>query len=77
MAKRPRDPNQLAKQIVSIATGEVEDNVSEAKRHPETVRGRKGGLVGSRIRTKSLTPDQRRSIAVKAALARWKKPKDD
>jgi hypothetical protein len=32
--KRPRDPNQLAKLIVDIATGEAEDTVSEAKRHP-------------------------------------------
>jgi hypothetical protein len=28
MPKRPRDPNQIAKQIVDIATGEVEDTVS-------------------------------------------------
>ena len=25
MPKRPRDPNQLAKHIVGIATGEIED----------------------------------------------------
>ena len=25
MTKRPRDPNQLAKSIIGIATGEVED----------------------------------------------------
>jgi len=46
MAKRPRDPNQLARMIVDIATGEVDDTVSEAKRHPESVRGRAGGIVG-------------------------------
>ena len=34
MPQRPRDPNQLAKMIVDIATGEVEDTVSESKRHP-------------------------------------------
>jgi hypothetical protein len=28
MPKRPRDPNQIAKQIVDIAIGEVEDTVS-------------------------------------------------
>jgi hypothetical protein len=32
MAKRPRDPNKLAKLIVDIATGEAEDTVSESKR---------------------------------------------
>jgi hypothetical protein len=34
MPKRPRDPNQLAKLIVDIATGEAEDTVSESKRNP-------------------------------------------
>jgi hypothetical protein len=33
MAKRPRDPNQLAKMIVDIATGEAEDTISEKKRN--------------------------------------------
>jgi hypothetical protein len=30
---RPRDPDQLAKLIVDIATGEVADTVSDFKRH--------------------------------------------
>ena len=30
IAKRPRDPNQLAKLIVDIATGEAEDTVSDS-----------------------------------------------
>jgi hypothetical protein len=34
MAKRPRDPVQLAKQVFDIAIGEAEDAVSESKRHP-------------------------------------------
>jgi hypothetical protein len=34
MAKRPRDPVQLAKQVFDIAIGEAEDTVSESKRHP-------------------------------------------
>jgi len=76
MENRPRDPNQLAKMIVDIATGEVEDTVSEAKKHPETVKGRTGGLIGGKSRAKSLSADQRRKIAVKAAQARWNPPKD-
>ena len=76
MPKRPRDPNQLAKQIVDIATGEAEDTVSESKRHPPK-RGRAGGLRGGKSRAKSLSPDQRRKIAVKAARARWKSQKAD
>ena len=34
MAKRPRDPAQLAKQVFDIAIGEAEDTVSESKWHP-------------------------------------------
>lgn len=71
MAKRPRDPNQLAKQIVDIAIGEAEDTVSEQKRHPLN-RGRAGGLKGGPSRARSLTPEKRKSIAKKAAKARWK-----
>jgi hypothetical protein len=72
MAKRPRDPNQLAKLIVDIATGEAEDRVSEAKRKPKHKR-RAGGLKGSKARAQRLTPQEREDIARLAARARWKK----
>ena len=72
MAKRPRDPNQLGKLIVDIATGEVEDKVSEQKRNPKR-RGRAGGLKGAAVRARKLTPEQRAEIARIAAEARWKK----
>lgn len=71
MAKRPRDPNQLGKLIVDIATGEVEDEVSEKKRNPER-RGRSGGLKGGKARADNLSASRRRAIAQKAARARWK-----
>lgn len=71
MAKRPRDPNQLAKLIVDIATGEVKDTVSESKKH--TSGKRKGGLRGGKARAKRLTPQQRSEIARLAAGTRWKK----
>ena len=71
MAKRPRDPNQLAKLIVDIATGEAEDTASEPKRHPS--KKRKGGLKGGKARARSLTPQEREDIARLAARARWKK----
>ena len=72
MPKRPRDPNQLAKLIVDIATGEVEDVVSESKRCAKP-KGRAGGLKGGRARAKRLTPQEREDIARLAARARWKK----
>ncbi len=71
MAKRPRDPNQLAKFIVDIATGEAEDSASEAKRNPSPKRT--GGVQGGAARAKKLTPDARADIARAAAKARWKK----
>ena len=71
MAKRPRDPVQLAKQVFDIAIGEAEDTVSESKRHPS--KRRAGGLKGGKARAKKLSPDERHQIAVKAAESRWKK----
>ena len=70
--KRPRDPNQLAKAIVDIATGEAEDTVSEKKRNPPK-RGRAGGLKGGKARAKRLSREERREIARLGAQARWKK----
>lgn len=72
MPKRPRDPNQLAKQIVDIATGEIEDTVSSFKKRPKR-KGRAGGLKGGKARAQHLTAEQRQDIAKLAARARWKK----
>jgi hypothetical protein len=71
MAKRPRDPNQLAKLIVDIATGEAEDKVSESKRNPS--KRRAGGLKGGKARAAVLSPADRADMARLAAQARWKK----
>jgi hypothetical protein len=71
MAKRPRDPVQLAKQVFDIAIGEAEDTVSESKRNPS--KRRVGGVKGGRSRADSLTPERRREIASQAAKQRWRK----
>jgi len=71
VAKRPRDPVQLAKQVFDIATGDAEDTVSESKRNPS--KRRAGGLKGGKASAKNLTAEQRRTIAAKAAKARWQK----
>ncbi|HKR12130.1 MAG TPA: hypothetical protein VJT15_08740 [Pyrinomonadaceae bacterium] len=70
MAKRPRDPAQLAKQVFDIGIGEAEDTVSESKRQPS--KRRAGGLKGGKARAKALTPEERLKIARAAARARWK-----
>lgn len=71
MAKRPRDFNQLAKLVVDIASGEVEDTVSPKMKAPDAVRGRAGGLRGGKARAKVLTKAERSGIAKKAAESRW------
>jgi hypothetical protein len=70
--KRPRDPNQLAKLVVDLATG---DRTEERPADPTPAQefARSGGRVGGPARAKSLTPEQRREIAKKAAAKRWAK----
>lgn len=74
--KRPRDMNQLAKLIVEIGTGQVEDREStpeEQGKDPAAVSlGRRGGLKGGKARAANMTAEQRKRAAKKAALARWK-----
>ena len=69
--KRPRDPAQLAKLMIDIASGEVEDQ--KPRRSPASEFARQGGLKGGRIRAEKLSPSERRKIAKAAAAARWKK----
>jgi hypothetical protein len=70
--KRPRDPSQLGKLIVDLATGEVEEpDPDEGKNAAAVELGRKGGLKGGKARAASLTPEQRKEAARKAAKARW------
>ena|SRR5829696_2491226 len=49
--KRPRDPAQLAKLIVDIATGEVEDQ--QAKPHQQRKRGARSTQTGGRMAMRS------------------------
>jgi hypothetical protein len=75
--KRPRDPAQLAKLMIDIASGEVEDREptpEEQGKDPAAVSlGRKGGLKGGKVRAEKLSPEQRRESARRAVRARWGK----
>ena len=73
---RPRDPNQLAKLIADIATGEKDDRIltDDGRDLAAVLLGRRGGLKGGKARAATLSPDRRREIAAKAAKARWEKP---
>lgn len=72
--KRPRDPNQLAKSIIDIATGEAPDNGPETKNEKDPAaieRGRKGGLAGGKARAAKMTAAERKASALKAVRSRW------
>ena len=71
--KRPRDPNQLAKMIVDMSTGQLPVIVKPAKEKnaAAVALGRLGGLKGGKARAKALTKTQREDIAKLGAAARW------
>lgn len=71
--KRPRDPDQLAKLMIDIASGEVDDREptpEEQGKNPAAVAlGRKGGAA----RAKGMSAKERTKIAQRAARQRWRK----
>lgn len=67
--KRPRDPNQLAKLIVDIATGDQSETLLQPKDEAAQAMGRKGDAA----RAASMTPERRAGIAKAAAAKRWGK----
>lgn len=73
--KRPTDANQLAKYIVDLSTGEIEDTEPEkSEKNPAAVSlGRLGGLKGGKARAAKLTDERKSEIASKAATAKWTK----
>jgi hypothetical protein len=73
--KRPRDVNELGRQIVDEATGEAPPSPEgdEGKDPAAVELGRRGGLKGGKARAAKLTPEERRESARKAAEARWKR----
>lgn len=71
----PRDPNQLAKMIADMATGEAEPEPMPQGRvkNPAAVAlGKLGGAKGGKARAAKLSPEERTAIAKRAAAARWK-----
>lgn len=69
--KRPRDPSQLAKMIVDIAAGEIDESnpPQENKSMSAAEMGRKGG----KARAAKMTDQQRIDAARSAAKKRWEK----
>ena len=75
--KRPRDPNQLAFQVVGELTGTLEplppERAGPPKNPAAVALGKLGGSKGGKTRAARLSPEQRREIAQKAARKRWEK----
>ena len=69
--KRPRDFNQLAKQIVDEATGQAPRYPESTKNRAAVELGRLGGLKGGPARAAKLSAEERSAIAKKAAQKRW------
>lgn len=74
------DFTATALSVVERAIGErmdgsaLEDPLALNIKDPRAVeRGRQGGLKGGEARAKKLSAKQRKTIALKAAKARWKK----
>jgi hypothetical protein len=70
--KRPRDPNQLGKLVVDLATGEATEPDPDAGKDPAAVElGRRGGKKGGKARAAKMSAKERKESARKAAKARW------
>lgn len=77
-SRHPKDFNQVAFDVVRIATGEVEKPEPPKPKNPAAVTlGRMGGLKGGAARKNALTPERRKEIAQKAAAKRWEKPESE
>jgi len=63
--KRPADVIGNAVHVMRIATGEISETATEKSAKVRS------GKAGAKARAAKLTPKRRRSIARKAAAARW------
>jgi hypothetical protein len=71
---RTADPNEIAFQLVQRATGTPEHSVTVPSAISSYMAqiGAKGGRIGGKRRLKTMTAEERRKVAQKAAKARWK-----
>jgi hypothetical protein len=69
--KREHDFAVAAFRIVEEAIGQKEPKAETRREYDYKALGHKGGLKGGKARAEKLTPEQRKEIARKAALARW------
>ena len=60
--RRPGDVVGCAVKVAKIATGEIEEDVPK---------NRDGKVNGGKARAESMTPEERKALAGKAAKVRW------
>jgi hypothetical protein len=75
--KTPSDTNQLARHLVDLTTGSDEppEPTPDEFSRVMAALGRRGGKIGGKRRLETMTSEQRSTVALKAARARWKKAK--
>jgi hypothetical protein len=69
----PRDPNQLAKMITDMASGEAEPEPTPKgpeKKPAAVALGKLDGAKGDKARAAKLSPEERSAIARRAAAKR-------
>jgi hypothetical protein len=66
--KRPADVNARAVMIAKIATGEIDDMITEDGKNAAAVAL---GRMGGKARAAGMSAKKRKEIAQKAAKARW------
>mgnify|MGYP001555722878 FL=1 len=66
--KRPADANRRAVMVARIATGEIEDKVTDDGKNAAAVAL---GRMGGKARAAGMSKRKRAEIAKKAAKARW------
>ena len=71
--KRPRDAAQLAKYVVDVATGEIEDREPTPEEQGKDPAASAMGKRGGKARAEKMTPERRSEIAKKGAEKRWQK----
>lgn len=71
--KRPRDTAQLAKFVVDVATGQIEDREPTPEEQGKDAAAVFLGRLGGKARAEKVSPERRIQIARVAAKKRWKK----
>jgi hypothetical protein len=79
ISTRPSDVNQAAFQMVQRSTEDATEFPKPRRKVPKSVRdvmsamGKKGGRIGGKRSLITLTDEERKDRALKAARARWAK----